>query len=191
MADYMGLSKSAHIREKLAWLVYYAETSAALGKCAGQNPMYDEYSGMVYPDPMYSNCTKYFFADNYHAAMKILQDIGGGIVSTLPSGKDIYNPEIQGIIEKYLSAKAGVPGLARIKAMYLARDLCEGIRLNGTIHAEGSLFAQKLRFYGLGDWERYTAAAKRAGHITEDGPIHEDFANLPKFPVWDEYYNKI
>lgn len=191
MADYMGLSKSAHIREKLAWLVYYAETAQALGKCAGQNPVQDKYSGMVYPDPMYSNCTKFFFADNYHAALKILQDIGGGVVSTLPSGKDTYNPEIKAILEKYLAGRSGVPGLARIKAMYLARDLAEGIRLNGTIHAEGSLFAQKLRFYGLGNWERYKSAAKRAGRITEDGPLHEDFANLPEFPVWEEYYSKL
>lgn len=191
MTEYMGLSKAAHIREKLAWLVYYAETSQALGKCAGQNPVRDEYSGMVYPHPMYSNCTKFFFADNYHAALKILQDIGGGIVSTLPSRNDLQNPEIKDILEQCLAGKAGVPGAARIKAMYLARDLAEGIRLNGTIHAEGSLFAQKLRFYALGDWKRYEAAAKRAGHITEDGPIHEDFASLPKFPVWDEYYQKL
>ena len=50
-----------------------------------------------------------------------------------------------------------------------------------TIHAEGSLEAQKLSILLLADFDRYKAAAKRAAQIknTKEHPL---FADLPKFP---------
>ncbi len=186
LTEYMGLDNASHMKDKLSWLSYYAETSQALGHCAGQNPIRDEYSGMVYPNPMYSNCTKFFFADNYHAAIKILHDIAGGILSTIPSPKELYNPETKALLDKVMAGKAGTSGVARMKALYLARELTDGFRVSGTIHAEGSLYAQKLMFYALADWEGHKAAARRCAHITEDGPIREDFAKLPKFPTWND-----
>jgi 4-hydroxybutyryl-CoA dehydratase/vinylacetyl-CoA-Delta-isomerase len=50
-----------------------------------------------------------------------------------------------------------------------------------TIHAEGSLEAQKLSILALGDFDRYKAAAKRAARI-EGGTGHPLFDTLPEFP---------
>ena len=183
LAEYNGLEKSSHVREKLSWLMYYAETAEALGKVASQNCEVDEYSGMVYPNPMYSNCAKFFFADNNHKALRLMQDIGGGILSTIPSSKDFYNPETREFMEKYLGGKAGIPTEDRIRAIHLARDISEATRPITTLHAEGSLYAQVLNFHSMGKWEHYKSAAKRAGNI-KHGKISPDFSNLPKFPAW-------
>ena len=51
-----------------------------------------------------------------------------------------------------------------------------------TLHAEGSLAAQKLSIYTLADFERYKAAAKRAARI-KDGTKHPIFSQLPEFPT--------
>jgi 4-hydroxybutyryl-CoA dehydratase/vinylacetyl-CoA-Delta-isomerase len=50
-----------------------------------------------------------------------------------------------------------------------------------TIHAEGSLEAQKLSIYALADFDRYKAAAKRAARI-QDWTTHKIYSQLPEFP---------
>ena len=74
-----------------------------------------------------------------------------------------------------------MPTEHRLRLVKLIRDLTSSYEDVLTIHAEGSLEAQKLSVYALADTERYTAAAKRAAGI-EDGTEHEIFSQLPQFP---------
>jgi len=50
-----------------------------------------------------------------------------------------------------------------------------------TIHAEGSLGAQKLSIYALADFDRYKVAAKRAARIQEGSKDHI-YGQQPDFP---------
>jgi 4-hydroxybutyryl-CoA dehydratase / vinylacetyl-CoA-Delta-isomerase len=173
IAEYSGLDRITHIRDKLAWLVTYAETIRGLSRAACVNPARDEDTDMVYPDPVLGNAAKFYFAENYHQAVKLAQDIAGGIVVTTPSERDYQNVEIRPLIEKYLSGKAGVPAEYRIKAIKLIKDLVAS-DLGGywevtSIHAEGSLAAQRLAIYGSADFARYRSAAKRAARIEYAG----------------------
>jgi 4-hydroxybutyryl-CoA dehydratase/vinylacetyl-CoA-Delta-isomerase len=136
---------------------------------------------LVYPNPMYANICKFYFADNWHQATKYIQDIAGGIVGTCPSSKDFFNPETRDLLDKYLGGKAGIPTEHRIRLVKLIRDLTSSYEDVLTIHAEGSLAAQKLSVYILADFERYKAAAKRAARI-QDGTRHPIFDQLPEFP---------
>ena len=61
------------------------------------------------------------------------------------------------------------------------RDLTVSYEDVLTIHAEGSLEAQKLSIMLLGDFERYKAAAMRAAQVKNKKP-HPLFADLPQFP---------
>ena len=136
---------------------------------------------LVYPNPMYSNISKFFFADNYHQAVKHLQDIAGGIVVTAPSSKDFLNPETRPLIEKYLGGKEGVPTEYRLRLLKLVKELTSSYEGVLTLHAEGSLAAQRLSINMLADMNKYKAAAKRAARI-KDGTEHPLYSNLPDFP---------
>ena len=182
MADYNGIDKAPHVQDKLSWLAMYAEGTEALGKMACQECVTESDSTLVYPNPMYSNIAKFFFADQYHQALKYLQDITGGIVATIPSSKDFFNPETRPLVEKYLGGKAGVPTEHRLKAINLIRDLSSVYFAGLTLHAEGSLAAQRLAINSLADFDKYKAAAKRAARI-KDGKEHRVFSQLPKFPI--------
>lgn len=182
IAEYNGLERISHVQDKLSWLAMYAEGTEALGRAACQDCVVDRDSGLVYPNPMYSNVAKFFFADNFHQAMKHLQDIAGGIVATVPSAKDFLNPATRPVIEKYLGGKAGVPAEHRMRAIKLVKDLTSSYQAVTTLHAEGSLAAQRLSINVLADWERYKAAAKRAARIA-DGKQHPAFATLPALPT--------
>lgn len=183
MAEYNGLEKVSHIQDKLSWLAWYAETTEAIGRAACQDCVADAASGLVYPNPVYSNAAKFFFAENYHQAVKNLLDIAGGIVATVPSEKDFLNQETRPFIEKYLAAKDGIPTEHRLRAIKLTKDLASmWIQVN-TLHGEGSLAAQKISIFSTSDFKRYKAAAKRAAGI-EDGISHPLFSQLPAFPSW-------
>ena len=183
MAEYNGLDRISHVQEKLSWLMWYAETTEALGRMACMDCVIDPPSGMAYPNPMFSNASKFFFADNYHEALKLLIDMAGGIVATAPSGKDYFNPETHDFIDKYLGGKDGILTEHRLRAIKLVKDLLGEWDQVTTIHAEGSLYTQRLSFFALGDWERYKAAAKRVAGI-KDGKEHHLFSLLPEFPTW-------
>jgi 4-hydroxybutyryl-CoA dehydratase/vinylacetyl-CoA-Delta-isomerase len=181
MAEYNGIERASHVVQKLTWLTTYTETVRVLGQAACEHCVSEPDSDLVYPNPMYANIAKFFFADNFHQAIKILQDIGGGIIGTIPSSKDFFNPDTKHQIEKYLGGKVGIPTEHRVKLIRLIRDLTSAYEGVLTIHAEGSMAAQELSIYILADFERYKAAAKRAARI-EDGKRDPMYSPLPAFP---------
>ena len=181
MAEYNGIEKKAHVREKLTWLAMYTELIETLGMAAVEHCIKEEDTDLVYPNPMIANICKYQFADNWHQATKYLQDIAGGIVATAPSSKDYFNPETGPLIDKYLAGRAGVSTEDRLRVIKLVKDIGSSYEDVLTIHAEGSLEAQKLSILLLADFERYKAAAMRAASV-KNRKEHPLFADLPKFP---------
>lgn len=181
MAEYNGIEKAAHIRDKLTWLTMYTEAVETLGRAAVEYCSREKDSDLVYPNPLIANICKFYFADNWHQATKYIQDIAGGIVATCPSSKDYANPETHDLLEKYLAGKDGVPTEDRLRMVKLVRDLTSSYEDVLTLHAEGSLEAQKLSVFQLADFERYKAAAKRAARIA-GGARHPIYGELPEFP---------
>ncbi len=182
LAEYNGLEKASHVVDKLAWLMVYAETVEALGRAAAVYCVCEPDTDLVYPNPMYSNVAKFHYADHFHEAVKLVQDIGGGLVANTPSSHSYSNPEIRPYFDKYFRGKNGVPAEHRLRAMHLAKDLTSAWKTTATIHGEGSLATQRLSVYAQGDWARYKAAARRAARI-DDGSEHPLFSHLPDFPV--------
>jgi 4-hydroxybutyryl-CoA dehydratase/vinylacetyl-CoA-Delta-isomerase len=181
MAEYNGIERASHVQDKLTWLTQYTEAVEILGRAACEHCVSEPDSDLVYPNPMIANICKLYFADNWHQATKYVQDIAGGIVATVPSVKDWLNPETHDLMEKYFGGKEGIPTEHRLKAIKLIKDSTTVYEDVLTIHAEGSLAAQKLSILALADFERYKAAAKRAARI-KDGKEHPVFSQLPDFP---------
>jgi len=196
MAEYNGLERYAHIRDKLSWLVQLTEAVKALSLAACMFPDKEAEADLVVPNMMFTNIAKYMYADNFHQATKIVQDICGGIAADPTTYRDWNNPEERPLLEKYLGGKAGIPTEYRLRAIRLARDITGWQHGSHTIHAEGSLAAQQMMFYYDADWEMYKAAAKRATGIPgwEKEPHFgslKDYVSLvqSKMPPVDTSYN--
>lgn len=164
LADMNGIAKAAHVREKLVWLISYAETLRGLVEMAALRGKPDEH-GIFAPDPLTTNMAKYHFAHNYHEALQHVQDIAGGMLVTGPGVEDFESPETGDLLRRYLGGRAGVDGEERVRALNMVSDLTTG-DFGGyhavlAIHAEGSLEAEKLMIYRAYDGRRTLEYAKQ------------------------------
>ncbi len=174
MAEYNGIERAAHVREKLTWLVNYAETLRALTRMSALDCTYQE-PGIAVPSTRIVNMAKLHFADNYHRALSHLQDLTGGLLVTAPSEADWMSHETRRYLERFLGGRKGVSAEARLRAINMVSDLTTG-EFGGyqavlAIHAEGSIEAEKitiLRSYDAAAAKQY---AREVAGIAEGDPI--------------------
>ena len=173
MADYNGIAKAAHVRDKLVQLVMYLETVRGLTKAAALECRLRQ--GIAVPGVVYTNAAKYYFASHYHEMVRLVQDIAGGLVVTAPMEEDWQNPVTRADMERYLGGSAAASTEERLRAVNLVRDITAS-DLGGylellAIHAEGSLETQKLTILMDADLAPYREYARRlAGIATPPSP---------------------
>ena len=156
IAEQNGIDRAGHVREKLTWLISYAETVRMLTKMAAIRCTIED--GIAVPDTAAVNIAKLHFASNYHQALMHVQDLTGGLLVTGPSEEDLKNPETGKYIERYFGGAAGASGEQRLRMINLISDLTTGdfggYQATLAIHAEGSLEAEKLTILREYDRER-------------------------------------
>jgi 4-hydroxybutyryl-CoA dehydratase/vinylacetyl-CoA-Delta-isomerase len=157
IAEANGVGGAGHIREKIASLITYTEiiracTKTAALDCERMAP------GIAVPDSVYLNVGKHYFASHFHEASRILQDIAGGLFITQPSEADYRNPDVHGLLNKYLRGDPSVPTETRLRLFNLIKNLTAsdfgGYNYVVILHGEGSLEAQTLTTYRDYDLER-------------------------------------
>ncbi len=142
IAEYNGIANTAHVREKLTDLVIYLETLRSMSRAACLD--FVTYGGIAVPNPISTNIAKYYFANEYHQVVKIIQDLAGGLLVTAPTYKDYELPELHADLEKYLGAKTGYSTEQRLRMLDLIRRITGADRETIAIHGEGSLQAQRV-----------------------------------------------
>lgn len=196
IAEYNGVQNVPHVRKKLAWMAYITETVQMLGKQACLEPQTEFGMDVMMPNRMAINASKFTYASNFHQMVQHMQDIGGGLTTTVPAYRDWNNPEIKPFIDKYLAAKDGVPTEARVRVLRLIKDMTGNHLEVDTIHGEGSMAAQEMFLYGSADWKKLQAAAKRASGIDgwQDNEIYGKLLirdQVVKMPPVDTSYESI
>lgn len=156
LADYNGIPKVSHVRDKLTKLIAWTETVRGLGRAAAFDCRVTDF-GLAVPNIVQTNLAKYHFAAHYHEAICWVQDIAGGLVVTGPHADDMASAETRPYIDRFFGG-AGVSAEDRLKAMNLVHDLTAsdfgGYNQLLSIHAEGSLEAQKITIFRDYDLER-------------------------------------
>ena len=170
IAEQNGIEKAGHVREKLTWLISYAQTVRMLTKMAAIDCAIED--GIAISNTEVVNIAKLHFASNYHQALMHVQDLAGGLLVTAPGEEDLKNPETRKYIEYYLGGREGVSAEQRLRTINLISDLTTG-EFGGyqavlAIHAEGSLEAERLTI--LREYDQTLAknyALRTAGQATE------------------------
>ena len=95
-------------------------------------------------------------------------EIAGGLVADLPSEKDLHNPEIGHLIDKYLKGVADVPTEDRMRMFRLIEKLAFETRdVVSNIHGGGSPEAHRMTLFRDTDLETKKGLAKKLAGIKE------------------------
>jgi aromatic ring hydroxylase len=164
-----GLDRAGHVRDKLSWLITYAETLRALTHHAAEKSKVVD--GIAVPDTLLVNIAKLQFAQGLHTAFQHVQDIAGGLLVTYPAPEDLDHPEYGEALRRYLEAAGGATGAERLRVMNLISDLTAG-EYGGyqavlAVHAEGSIEAEKLTILAQYERERAITYARWLAGIEE------------------------
>jgi 4-hydroxybutyryl-CoA dehydratase/vinylacetyl-CoA-Delta-isomerase len=161
--EYKGLEKTAHINEELAEMVVLRETARSCGLAAALRGTEEPPgSGVFLPDELMGNVAKLNVCNAFWRAMALAGDIGGGLVVTLPSLKELKNPEIKDYVEEFYSFGSDEPTEDIMKVHKLLQHWTAGMHGVGTWHGAGPVQTQKIMLQRVIDYEREKELVRRA-----------------------------
>ena len=166
VAEMGGYAKAAHIKDKLNYMIHLTETlyACAIACSAEGTPT---AAGNYYVDPLLANVGKHNVTSMIYEIDRLAQDIGGGIIATLPSEADLRSPEIGRYVEKYLKGVASVPTEDRIRMLRLLENMTGGVALVESMHGAGSPQAQRLMYAKLSNLEEKKRCAKEIAGLRD------------------------
>lgn len=163
-AEFQGAEKASHVRDKITEMVHLNETLFCCGiACSARGSATS--AGNYEVDPLLANICKLNVTRFPFEIARLAQDVGGGLIVTMPSQKDFENAEIAPYLEKYLRGVDGVPTLDRIKVLKFIENMTVGCGaaayLTESIHGAGSPQAQRIMINRLANLEEKVRLARR------------------------------
>ena len=151
-------------------MTHLNETLYACGIACSANGNKTEAGNFII-DLLLANICKQNVTRFPYEIARLLQDIAGGIMVTMPSAKDLYNEETRSLIEKYLAGASGVSVENKMKLMRLIENLTLGRAAVGylteSMHGAGSPQAQRIMIGRLSDINKKKQCAKSLANIEE------------------------
>jgi 4-hydroxybutyryl-CoA dehydratase/vinylacetyl-CoA-Delta-isomerase len=172
IAEMNGIPKASHIKDKLVEMTHLNETIYATGIAASYQG-YATKSGAYLCDSMLSNVCKHHVTKLPYDIGRLAQDLGGGLVATMPSEQELNHPKIGGLIKKYLRGKADVKTEDRMRILRLIENMTLGRNAVGylteSMHGAGSPQAQRIQIGRAMQLEYKKRLAKIIAGIEVDG----------------------
>ena len=169
-ADYNGVPKASHIKDKLIEMTHLNETiySSALA-CSYEGTATP--SGAYLIDLLLANVCKQNVTRFPYEMTRLAEDIAGGIMVTQPSEKDLRSSEIGHYVEKYLKGVDGVATENRMRIMRLIENLTLGTGAVGyrteSMHGAGSPQAQRIMIARFANLDHKKELAKKIAKIKD------------------------
>lgn len=164
IAEYNGIAKEPHVIEKMREIAYLNQVmyATAIAACARGRKM---PSGAVMPDEVFASVSKLQTIHGFYEIAKLVADIAGGLVVTMPSEKDYKHPATHGYLEKYLKGAADVPTEHRIRMFRLIECVAACNNICGMHIGAGAIEAQRVTIWQAAKPEEKKRIAERLAGI--------------------------
>jgi len=180
-AEYNGIHKASHVRDKLAEIIKIAElgyaagyTASALGKPEVYMPGMGFVSygpGSFIPNSIYCNVGRCLSGEAVFHEAEILTDISGGVPATFPYEGDFVNPEIKDLLNKYVMRNPDISAENQAQFWrYVGDVLCSatgGITNVGNYHGGGSPIMESIAITTQYDIEERKALVRHLAGIKD------------------------
>lgn len=169
-ADYNGVPKASHIKDKIIEMVHLNETLYACGiACSTEG--YPTEAGNYQIDLLLANVCKQNVTRYPYEIARLAEDIAGGLMVTMPSEQDFKDEKIGPYIEKYLKGVESVSTEARLRILRLIENITLGTAAVGyrteSLHGAGSPQAQRIMIARQGNIAAKKELAKNIAGIKE------------------------
>lgn len=172
--EYKGLDKVQHINEQITEMVVLRETGRACGLAAARLGSEDPPgSGVFLPDEVMGNVSKLNICNAFWRTMALAGDIGGGLVVTMPSLKELKNPETKDYVEEFFSFGSDEPTENIMKVHKLLQHWTAGQHGVGTWHGAGPVMAQKIMLQRVVKFDHEKELVKKTLNLKEKEPKEE------------------
>ena len=169
LAEIHGTIKNSIVRDKLTEIVHLVETNyaGAVGSSALATKL---PAGNWLVDPLLANTVKQNVTRFVYQIGRLAHDIGGGLLSTLPSDLDFRNDEIGGLLEKYFAGKAGIRTEDKRKLCRYIENMTSVATLVEALHGAGSPQAQRIVMFRQADIPGKAGMARKVIGIGKEQP---------------------
>ncbi len=171
VAEYNGVERASHIRDKLVEMTLLNETIYAAGIAASYQSQATS-SGAYLCDELLANVCKQQVTRITYEMSRLAQDLAGGLLVTLPSGADYHHEELGPLLEKYLKGREDIPTENRMRILRLIENLTLGRNAVGylteSLHGAGSPQAQRIRIQRQMNLDFKQHLAQKLAGITEE-----------------------
>jgi 4-hydroxybutyryl-CoA dehydratase/vinylacetyl-CoA-Delta-isomerase len=148
IADYNGVDRASHVRDKLVEMTHLNETIYSTG-IASSYQAQKMKSGVFMNDDMIANVCKHHVTKMPYEIARLAQDLAGGLMVTAPSQQELDHPEIGEIIRKYLKGRKEIATEDRLRILRLIENMTLGRNAVGylteSMHGAGSPQAQRIQ----------------------------------------------
>lgn len=166
--EYKGLEKAAHINDQLVEMVTLRETGRACGLASARLGQEEPAgSGVFLPDELMGNVSKLNICNAFWRVLALAGDIGGGLIVTLPSLKELQNPETRAFVEEFYSFGSAEPTENILKVHKLLQNWTAGQHGVATWHGAGPVMAQKIMIQRVVNYDHEKALVKEALRLKE------------------------
>ena len=170
-ADYLGIEKMGHVKEKLAEMISVVELVFAAGIAASIDSK-QAPSGTQVPNVIYANVGRRHAGHNIYHEYSTLCDIAGGLPASLPLSKEYNSPVVGEFVKKYVARREGVSQENHYRAAHLASDLltsefATACQIAG-VHGGGSPIMEDIAIMGAYDVENNKKMAKYLAGIKDE-----------------------
>ncbi len=162
-ADYNGVPKASHIKDKIIEMIHLNETLFACGiacSCEGAPTP----AGNYLIDLLLANVCKQNITRLPYDISRLAEDIAGGLMVTMPSEQDLNDPVLGPMIKKYLVGATGSDTENRMRILRLIENLTLGTAAVGyrteSMHGAGSPQAQRIMISRQGELEKKKEMAR-------------------------------
>lgn len=101
VAEYNGIEKTSHVQDKLSHLIGTAELVFAAGESSAKHSE-KAPSGTQVPDEILTNAGRRFAGEMIYEEYKILADLSGGLIATLPFEGSFFSEDVGELAMKYM-----------------------------------------------------------------------------------------
>jgi 4-hydroxyphenylacetate 3-monooxygenase/4-hydroxybutyryl-CoA dehydratase/vinylacetyl-CoA-Delta-isomerase len=175
VAEYNGIEKTSHVQEKLCHIITIAELVYAAGIASAARCV-KMPSGTMIPDEILTNAGRKLAGEEIYNEVRILADLAGGLIATMPLEDSYYNEDIGELLHKYIKRNPLVSAENVHRCFRMIEDqlISEfgGSTLVAGLHGGGSPQMEAIAMMGGYNLEELKGIAKYLAGIEPDIPVY-------------------